>query len=53
MNVLGHIGDPGNVAAQKRGIAGRLVHWATRDGGDGSQVAAAIRAVLDKYLPGA
>ena len=30
----------------------RLTRWATRDGGDGSAVAAAVRAVLDEYLPG-
>ena len=43
----------GNVVEQKRVIVDRLVRWATRDGGDSSQVAAAIRAVLDEYLPGA
>ena len=30
----------------------RLTRWATRDGGDGSAVAVAVRAVLDEYLPG-
>ncbi len=37
---------------QERLITDRLTRWATRDGGDAAQVAAAIRAVLDEYLPG-
>ena len=42
----------GNPEEQKRVIVDRLTRWATRDGGDGSAVAAAVRAVLDEYLPG-
>jgi len=30
----------------------RLVRWATRHGGDAIGAAAAIRSVLDEYLPG-
>jgi hypothetical protein len=50
---LTHRGGEGNTAEQKRVIVDRLVRWTTRDEGDGSQVAAAIGAVLDVYLPGA
>ena len=49
---LTHRGAEGNVAEQQRVIVDRLVKWATRDGGDSSQVARAIRAVLEEYLPG-
>lgn len=42
----------GNPGEQKRLITDRLTRWATRDGGDAGQAAAAIRAVLNKYLPG-
>jgi hypothetical protein len=43
--------DPGE---QKRIITGRLVDWATRDGGGGGtgQAADAVRSALDKFLPG-
>ena len=47
-----HPGGGGNPAEQKRVIVGRLIRWATRDGGDASQAATAIRTVLDEYLPG-
>ena len=50
---LTHRGGEGNPAEQKRVIVDRLVRWATRDGGGSSQAAAAIRTVLDQYLPGA
>jgi hypothetical protein len=49
---LTHRGGEGNPAEQKRVIVDRLVRWATRDGGDGGGTAAAIRSVLDEYLPG-
>jgi hypothetical protein len=49
---LTHRGAEGNPDEQKRVIVDRLVRWATRDGGDASQAAAAIRTVLDEYLPG-
>ncbi len=42
----------GNPGEQERLITDRLTRWATHDGGDAAQVAAAIRAVLDEYLPG-
>jgi hypothetical protein len=45
-------GGEGNPAEQERVIVDRLVRWATRDGGDAAQAAAAIRSVLDEYLPG-
>lgn len=41
--------DPGE---QKAAITERLARWATRDGGDAAAASAAIRAVLDDYLPG-
>jgi len=44
-------GSEGNPDEQKRVITERLVRWATRDGGDGTQAAAAIRPVLDEFLP--
>jgi hypothetical protein len=49
---LTHRGAEGNPAEQKRVITDQLTRWATRDGGDAGQVAAAIRAVLDRYIPG-
>ena len=49
---LTHRGAEGNVVEQQRVIVDRLVKWATRDGGDSSQVGRAIRAVLEEYLPG-
>lgn len=49
---LTHRGSAGSPDDQKRVITERLVQWATRDGGDGGQAAAAVRSVLDKYLPG-
>ena len=49
---LTHRGGEGNPAEQERVIVDRLVRWATRDGGDGGGTAAAIRSVLDEYLPG-
>jgi len=42
----------GNPEEQKRVVVDRLTRWATRDGADGSAVAAAVRAVPDEYLPG-
>ena len=47
---LTHRGAEGNPAEQQRVIVDRLVRWATRDGGDGSQAASAVSAVLDEYL---
>jgi hypothetical protein len=47
---LTHRGSEGNPEEQKRVITDRLVRWATRDGGDASQAAAAIRSVLDEHL---
>lgn len=41
--------DPGE---QKHIITGRLVDWATRDGGGAGQAADAVRSVLDEFLPG-
>jgi hypothetical protein len=41
--------DPGE---QKHIITGRLVDWATRDGGGAGQAADAVRSVLGKFLPG-
>ena len=41
--------DPGE---QKHVITGRLVDWATRDGGGAGQAADAVRSVLDEFLPG-
>lgn len=49
---LTHKGAEGNPGEQKRIIADRLARWATRDGGNAASVAAAIRSVLDQYLPG-
>lgn len=49
---LTHRGSEGNPEDQKRVITERLVQWATRDGGDGAQAAAALRTVLDQRLPG-
>ena len=49
---LTHRGGEGNPAEQERVIVDRLVRWATRDGGDGAGATAAIRSVLDEYLPG-
>jgi hypothetical protein len=48
---LTHRGGMGNPAEQRRVIADRLTRWATRDGGDGSAVAAAIGQALDGFLP--
>ena len=48
---LTHRGAEGNPGEQKRVITDQLTRWATRDGGDAAQVAAAIRAVLDQYIP--
>jgi hypothetical protein len=45
-------GGEGNPAEQERAIMDRLVRWATRHGGDAAGAAAAIRSVLDEYLPG-
>ena len=42
----------GNPEEQKRLIADRLTRWATSDGGDAVQAAAAIWAILETYLPG-
>jgi hypothetical protein len=42
----------GDAEEQRPDITGRLVRWAVRDGGDTSRAAAAIRPVLDEYLPG-
>ena len=42
----------GNPDEQKRVVADQLTRWATRDGGDGTQIADAIRTVLDQYIPG-
>jgi len=44
-------GAEGSPDEQKRVIADGLTRWATRRGGDDFQVAAAIRSVLDEYLP--
>jgi hypothetical protein len=41
--------DPGE---QRHIITGRLVDWATRDGGGAGQAADAVRSVLDEFLPG-
>jgi hypothetical protein len=49
---LTHRGAEGNPAEQERVIVDRLVRWATRDSGDAAKAAAAIRSVLDRYLPG-
>ena len=48
---LTHRGGLGNPAEQRRVIIDRLTRWATRDGGDGSAVAAAIGQALDGFLP--
>jgi hypothetical protein len=48
---LTHRGGMGNPAEQRRVITGRLTRWATRDGGDGSAVAAAIGQALDGFMP--
>lgn len=45
-------GGQGNPQEQKRVITNRLIRRATRDGGDSSRAAAAIRSVLDQYLAG-
>ena len=45
-----HRGGQGDPGEQKRAITDRLVRWATRDGGDSSRAAAALRSVLDEYL---
>jgi hypothetical protein len=42
----------GDAEEQRRIITDRLVRWAVRDGGDASRTAAAIRTILDEYLPG-
>jgi hypothetical protein len=49
---LTHRGGEGSPAEQERAIMDRLVRWATRHGGDAAGAAAAIRSVLDEYLPG-
>jgi hypothetical protein len=49
---LTHRGGAGNPAEQERVITDRLTRWATRDGGDATAVATAIRAVLSGHLPG-
>ena len=49
---LTHKAAQGNPDEQKRLIADRLTRWATRDGGDAGQAAAAIWAILETYLPG-
>jgi hypothetical protein len=49
---LTHKGSEGNPDDQKRAITDRLVRWATRDGRSGTEAAAAVRTVLDEYLPG-
>jgi hypothetical protein len=48
---LTHRAGEGNPAEQERVIVDRLVRWAIRDGGDGGGAAAAIRSVLNEYLP--
>jgi hypothetical protein len=48
---LTHRGAEGNPDEQKRVIVDRLTRWATRDGGEASRSAAAIRSILDDYLP--
>lgn len=45
-----HCGGQGDPEEQKRVITDRLVRWATRDAGDSSRPATAIRSVLDEYL---
>ena len=52
MEGLTHRAGEGNPAEQNCVIVDRLTCWATRDGGDASEAAAAIRAVLDDYLLG-
>jgi hypothetical protein len=49
---LTHRGSADNPAEQERVITDRLARWATRDGGDATAVAAAIRAALTGHLPG-
>ena len=49
---LTHRGAEKDPAEHRRVIVDRLVRWATRNGGDGSQVARELSAVLDEYLPG-
>ena len=49
---LTHKAAQGSPDEQKRLIADRLTRWATRDGGDAGQAAAAIWAILETYLPG-
>lgn len=49
---LTHKGAEGNPEEQKRVIVDRLARWATRDGGSATEVAAAVRSVMDEYVPG-
>ena len=49
---LTHRGSEGNPEEHKRVITDRPVRWATRDDGDASRAAAAIRPVLDEHLAG-
>jgi hypothetical protein len=49
---LTHRGGQGDPEEQKRVIIDRLVRWATRDDGDASQAAAAIRPALDEHPAG-
>ena len=49
---LTHKGAEGNPCEQKRVIVDRLACWTTRDGGSASEVATAVRSVLDEYLTG-
>jgi hypothetical protein len=49
---LTHKGAEGNPDEQKRVIVDRLTRWATRGGGSASEVAMAVRSILDDYLPG-
>jgi len=48
---LTHKRVEGNPEEQKHVIVDRITRWATRDGGDAPEVVAAVRAVLDQYLP--
>jgi len=47
-----HRSGKGNPEEQERTITDWLVRWATRDGEDATQAAAAIRSVLDEHLAG-